>query len=157
VTFWEIKNIQKHYFGSKICIFIFEILYFIDMFRFSILKKNLGFEKFCLRAGLRIFDVFKIFLEYLKETKENLFLFVLLKTKKHVAKFYNKKKTLFLSHLLIFYNGYLCSKLGNSIFFRIRHGIFDRDDSRDQKHAVCILLIISKLKSEIKIVLLSLP
>jgi hypothetical protein len=30
----------------------------------------------------------------------------------------------------------LCNKLENSIFFRIRHGIFDRDDSRDQKHAV---------------------
>jgi hypothetical protein len=33
-------------------------------------------------------------------------------------------------------NSYLCNKLGNVIFFRIRHGIFDRDVSRDQKHAV---------------------
>jgi hypothetical protein len=34
------------------------------------------------------------------------------------------------------WNSYLCNKLGNSIFYRIRHGIFDRDDSRDQKLAV---------------------
>jgi hypothetical protein len=32
-------------------------------------------------------------------------------------------------------NSYLCNKLGNVIFFRTRHGIFDRDVSRDQKHA----------------------
>jgi hypothetical protein len=29
-----------------------------------------------------------------------------------------------------FHFSYLCNKLGNSIFFRIRHGIFDRDDSQ---------------------------
>jgi hypothetical protein len=61
-------------------------------------------------------------------------------------------------------NSYLCNKLGNVIFFRIRHGMlctekngFPTFCTHDKIWIINILLILSKLKSEIKIVLLSLP
>jgi hypothetical protein len=34
-------------------------------------------------------------------------------------------------------NSYLYNKLGNVIFFRIRHGIFDRDVSREKSFICC--------------------